>query len=152
MPDDISTFGLDPILPAMATLHSILSRHSNNQETGHAVHLLEYVHAQIPDPSSDLQMSYTDMLILLKAEVMMTDTYQFYVKKWHLACTQLGRGDGPSTVQVPLPAGHVQSGRAVWVGSMTSNLPSSSSLKIIFVCCWSIVTTWQRVYCPEICG
>lgn len=69
MPDDITTFGLNPILPAMATLHSITTSHYNDHETGRAIQLLHFVHSQIPDPTIDLQKQFIDILICLKSKV-----------------------------------------------------------------------------------
>ena len=69
MPEDITTFGLNPILPAMATLHSITTSHYSDHETGHAIQLLEYIHSQIPRPNAIMQKEYSDILTVLKSKV-----------------------------------------------------------------------------------
>lgn len=69
MPDDITTFGINPILPAMAAFHSITTRHYFDHETGKAVSLLQFIQSQIPEPSDSLQKEYIDILISLKSKV-----------------------------------------------------------------------------------
>ena len=75
MPDDITTYGLPPILPAMAALHSIITSHCNDHETASAVELLQFIHSFIPEPSISLQRDYIDILVSLKSKVLYIHTY-----------------------------------------------------------------------------
>lgn len=69
MPQDITAFGLNPVLPAMATLHSIIVTQHSMMEMGQAVQLLEFVQSSIPYPSEDMQRLYIDLLVDLKMKV-----------------------------------------------------------------------------------
>lgn len=68
MPEDITTYDLHPILPAMAALHSIITSCYSDHETGNAIELLQFIHSLIPDPSITLQRDYIDILISLKSK------------------------------------------------------------------------------------
>lgn len=70
MPEDITTFGLDPILPAMATFHDITTSHFSDHETSQAILLLDYIHSQLPKPvTSRLHRDYVSILVSLKSKV-----------------------------------------------------------------------------------
>ncbi len=70
MPEDITTFGLNPILPAMAAFHDITTSHYSDHETSRAISLLEYIHSQIPSPgASTLQRAYVNIVVNLKLKV-----------------------------------------------------------------------------------
>lgn len=70
MPEDITTYNIHPLLPAMAALHQLVCSYYSDHDTGKAVTLLQYVHSLIPQPSSELQREYVDLLISLKTKVM----------------------------------------------------------------------------------
>ena len=69
MPEDITTFGLNPVLPTMATLHSIISVSRNMMQVPQAIELLMFVHSRIPDPGDDMQRLYIEILVELKMKV-----------------------------------------------------------------------------------
>lgn len=69
MPEDITTFGLNPVLPAMATLHSIIATQHSMKEMEQAIQLLEFVQSSISEPSKDMQRIYIDLLVEFKMKV-----------------------------------------------------------------------------------
>ena len=68
MPEDISTFGVNPVLLAMAAMHSLITKYSKH-EIGAAIQLLQFVHKNLPNPDLDLHMNYVDLLVTLKSKV-----------------------------------------------------------------------------------
>jgi hypothetical protein len=69
LPEDITAFGLNPVLPAMASLHSIIAVRNNMMEMASAIQLLQMVHSLIQDPSEDMQRLYVEILVELKMKV-----------------------------------------------------------------------------------
>ena len=70
MPEDITMFGLNPILPAMAAFHDMTTSRHLDHETSQAIILLEYVQSLIPKPgATQLYRDYIEILISLKSKV-----------------------------------------------------------------------------------